>query len=340
MTKYYILIACLAALIVVLTFRESNFSYIRPPGDQTIVVKDKGPTILFVGDVMLGRNVENLMNQNGQNYPFEHIKSLLSEVDTVVANLEGPILDTHTTTPSGSLQFSFVSSTPALLASHNINVVTIANNHTGDFGTDGYIQTAQFLDKGGIQHVGHPYTYGDEYIAHVKMGDAKILYVAFNLTNPNLDITKALAYVKKIPREQGEFTVAMVHGGTEYQPHSDPRQEKFYRGLIDAGADVVIAHHPHVVEEIELYHQKPIFYSLGNFIFDQYFSDDVQQGLSVKLSLYPDRAEYSLIPLKSIHSQPEIMAQEERNIWLKTLAARSSSALKNGIENGSLSISR
>jgi poly-gamma-glutamate synthesis protein (capsule biosynthesis protein) len=110
--------------------------------------------------------------------------------------------------------------------------------------------------------------------------------------------------------------------------------------LIDAKVDLVIAHHPHVVQEIEQYKNKLIFYSLGNFIFDQYFSKDVEESLAVRMTLSNDDAQFELIPIKGNHSQPIPMNEAEKQVFLKTLSARSTPALKAAIESGKIIISR
>jgi poly-gamma-glutamate synthesis protein (capsule biosynthesis protein) len=338
--KYFILSACVAILVVAVTLQKNQFLYVRKAADAAIEVKDKDATILFVGDIMLGRNVENLMNQYGKEYPFEHVQPLLSSTEKVVANLEGPIMDPHVHTASGGMHFSFSSTTVENLVANNISLVTLANNHTGDFGNAGYFQTAAFLDQAHVDHVGHPYLLDEAYTKHVVVDDQHILYIAFNFTNPQFNITTALKFVKNAQREPGEFIVALVHGGTEYALHSDSRQETFYRGLIDGGVDLVIAHHPHVVEEIELYKNKPIFYSLGNFIFDQYFSNDVQEGIVVELHLNDSQATYKLIPLKSVNSQPEVMKETEKYAWLKKLAEQSSENIQNDIAHAEFKVRR
>ena len=327
-------------VIAVFALQKSDVKYTRAGVETPLVVKDSSPSILFVGDIMLGRHVEDLMQQHGAQYPFDHVKNLLSDADSVVANLEGPIMESHIHTPSGAFGFSFSSTTSVLLATNHISLVTLANNHTADFGVHGYEQTAAFLDKAGIAHVGHPYVFNEQYTKEMQVGEQHILYIAFNITNSHFDTKAALTFVKNIQRKPKQFIVALVHGGTEYKLHSDTQQEFFYRGLIDSGVDLVIAHHPHVVEEIEVYKNKPIFYSLGNFIFDQYFSQDVQQGLGVKLTLSDTYATYELIPLVSKESQPEVMSEAEKVAWLKLLADRSSSNIQKDIQKNQLLFAR
>ncbi len=340
MSKYFILVVCVAIVIGFFSLQKSEFNYVRTVADAPLVVKDKAVTVLFVGDIMLGRNVENLMKQNSASYPFAHIQDLLTSADSVVANLEGPITDPHAETPSNGFRFSFPATTAQVLKEHGVGVVSLANNHTDNYGASGFEQTRQFLDAAGVTHVGNPDTFAEKYTVRASVGDQHFLYVAFNFTKPGFNTASALSFVKNFPRQPGEFMIALVHGGTEYKLHSNAAQESFYRGLIDAGADLVIAHHPHVVEEVETYHNRPIFYSLGNFIFDQYFSKDVQEGLAVKLTLSDATASYELIPLASVHSQPEVMAEPERSAWLQALAGRSDLFLKNDIQQGRFSFGR
>jgi poly-gamma-glutamate synthesis protein (capsule biosynthesis protein) len=295
-------------------------------------------SVLFVGDIMMGRNVELLMDQKGDQYPFEYISSLFSSVDAVIANLEGPIIKDHTRTPLQSLMFNFDSGTPQLLKSHNVQVVSLANNHTYDYGKAGYDETTTFLADAGITAVGHPFAFGQEFVVRKQIGSQNMVFVAFNITNPHFRFDKALAFVKTIQKNPDEKLMAMVHGGDEYQLISNPIQKSFYQGLIDSGADLVIAHHPHVVEEIEQYHGKIIFYSLGNFIFDQYFSKQTQQGLTVRATFTSGTTTLELIPLKSILSQPMLMNEKEKATFLQSLADRSSKNIQSAIRTGTLEV--
>jgi poly-gamma-glutamate synthesis protein (capsule biosynthesis protein) len=181
--------------------------------------------------------------------------------------------------------------------------------------------------------------FSEAYVKHTTIGNQQIVFVAFNLTDPTFDTHQALAFTKRIEKKPGEFFVAMVHGGDEYKLTSNAKQQTLYRGLIDAGVDVVVAHHPHVTEEVELYHGKPIFYSLGNFIFDQYFQKEVEEGLAVKLTLSASEATYELLPIKGNHSQPALMEDEQKAVFLTDVAKRSPTAT-DAVAKGEIIISR
>jgi gamma-polyglutamate biosynthesis protein CapA len=258
----------------------------------------------------------------------------------VVGNLEGPIVEKHVRTPSLAFKFNFASSIGSLLARHNIRVVSLANNHTYDFGQDGYDYTAQVLTDAGVAAFGHPFSSSGAYILRKTIEGRKFIFAGFNATNPNFDYTAATRLIASTSKASDETFIVQVHGGIEYELRSSASQQKFYRGLIDAGADSVISHHPHVVQEIESYKNKLIFYSLGNFIFDQYFSGDVQEGLLVKAVFSDAGIRYELMPMRGYErSQPTVMTETDMRQFLKKLSAKSSKSLSVAIENGSIVIS-
>ncbi|MFH2018657.1 MAG: CapA family protein, partial [bacterium] len=116
----------------------------------------------------------------------------------------------------------------------------------------------------------------------------------------NLKLTKSI--VEKI-KPKSDFIIANVHWGQEYQKTSNSLQRKLARELIDLGVDAIIGHHPHVVQEMEIYKNRPIFYSLGNFVFDQYFSEATQQELGVGLVFRDKSISAYVFPLQSVKSQ-------------------------------------
>jgi gamma-polyglutamate biosynthesis protein CapA len=303
-------------------------------------------TILFVGDIMLGRHVETLSERNGADYPFHRIESLLASADYTVANLEGPIVEGAPKTPIDGFQFAFPTSTPKLLARRGVRVVSLANNHGVDQGQAGYEETVRRLGEEGISSAGHPLHIPEG--AHEALSSVVVpppdgsdvplqVYVAFNATFPSFSLDEAKAFVGKTRQNYPDaFLAALIHWGDEYKLVSSPLQREIAHDLADSGADLIIGHHPHVVEEIERYKDTTIFYSLGNFIFDQYFSDDVEEGLTVRMRLGEGKVSYELIPVNGDRkSQPRMMEVEERVQFLKALAKRSSGVAER-VRNGSL----
>jgi poly-gamma-glutamate synthesis protein (capsule biosynthesis protein) len=127
--------------------------------------------------------------------------------------------------------------------------------------------------------------------------------------------------LKKLLREMEEktdLTIVFVHWGEEYRTVHTDAQELLAHVLIDSGADAIIGHHPHVVEDVDEYRGKPIFYSLGNFIFDQYWGPEVEEGYAVRVTLKKRSVTYELLPyIMKERSAPEFIDGEEHTTFLK-----------------------
>jgi poly-gamma-glutamate synthesis protein (capsule biosynthesis protein) len=298
----------------------------------------EGKTILFVGDIMLDRGVEYLMRKNNNFYPFEKIIPFLRGIDIVVGNLEGPIVKNPPNFGSHSLRFAFSPEVIESLSFSNFNLLSLANNHTFDLGKEGFAETKKFLLKADIDFVGHPISCKEDFLTE-KEG---IIFLAFNKTFPFNCSDEEIAKIVKKVRESnpGKFLIVLLHWGQEYQLKSSISQQSLAHKLIDEGADLIVGSHPHVVQEIEEYKGKLIFYSLGNFIFDQYFSKETQEGLAVGLEIYPQELIYRLFPIQSHLSQPFLMEKEKANEFLENLAKRSSPQLLKKVKTGIIEIER
>lgn len=295
-------------------------------------------SILAVGDIMLGRYVQTLMEQRGEDYPFEKIEDLFDGHDVVLANLEGPIQD-GPKTPNNSLTFRFPEYTAPLLAKHGITHVSLANNHTLNQGQAGLDNTRSLLEKAGIIAFGDPVTEGEQDRFTTK---EQMTWIGVN------------AALRSIDREQVKFSiqgatcclvtsrlvVVSVHWGNEYQHTPSAIQRELAHEWIDAGADMVIGHHPHVIQTVELYNDHLIFYSLGNFIFDQYFSEDTQEMLAVNLVLDEETITAKLIPLVSARSQPQVADTTRRTEILQKLADWSDASIRDAILKGEFILER
>jgi len=301
-----------------------------------------GTTILFTGDIMLDRGVEYLTNKNSTYYPFEKISQTLKGVDIVVGNLEGPIVEDPPYFSDESLKFAFSPEVTKGLVFANFNVLSLANNHTVNMGEVGLEQTKEFLKKANIGSVGHPVECDKDFLSK----EDGIAFLAFNKTFPFNCPDNEIAEIVKTTKAENpdDFLIVMLHWGVEYQFHSSLAQQNLAHQIIDAGADLIIGHHPHVVQEIEEYKGKLIFYSLGNFIFDydRYFLKETLQGLVVGLEIYPEKLVYRLFPVKTHSSQPSLMEQKETEEFLQKLALRSYShaLLPEQIKAGIIEIER
>lgn len=293
---------------------------------------DRDLSILAFGDMMLGRHVRVLMNLYGKNYLFENIAGSDGEFgqffkgsDTVFANLEGPI---HGQGSSGgtSLVFSFNEDIAPFLKKYGFNLFSVSNNHAVDQGWDGRGTTIDALNNAGLGWCGHPSEAEEASVYYGKVLDKDFAFICFQDITFKLDDNAAVELVKKV-RPNVDYLIVSIHWGYEYKHQPDfATQIEPGRAFIDAGADFVIGHHPHVVQSFEIYKDRFIFYSLGNFIFDQYWSKDTQEQLGLGIVLddadnYDDasggsfKTKVYLIPMKSEASQPRLMTEEERNEW-------------------------
>jgi poly-gamma-glutamate synthesis protein (capsule biosynthesis protein) len=273
--------------------------------------------VLFVGDIMLGRRVETLAKQYGATYPFQGSDAILADADLTLANLEGPIPLTHVHTPDLTYQFSFDEHVLETLMLNGIDMLSLANNHTGDYGRAGFLSTVVKCAAAQLTCVGDPDMLSTSSLSYRTISDVRVGFIMIHATVAYPD-PAVIASLLATLRADSDVQVAFIHWGNEYSLTHNRAQEAFAHILIDGGVDAVVGHHPHVVEDIGMYNGKPIFYSLGNFIFDQYFNEDVQEGLGVRMDIYRHTIEYTLIPFESstTRSQPRLSPDPARALLI------------------------
>lgn len=259
--------------------------------------------IRAVGDMMIGTDFPSgyLPPNNGANI-FDGVKKELIDADITFGNLEGPLCDGGKTTkckpgaPTGSCYaFRTPSSYGTYYKDAGFDVVSTANNHSGDFGQTCRIETEKHLDLLGIKHSGRP---GD--IASLEANGLKIAVIGFH-TNQACHYVNDHDTAKKLVASLSsnhDIVIVSFHGGAEGTKalHVPNGQETFYgenrgdlrkfaRVVIDAGADAVIGHGPHVVRGMEIYNDRLIAYSLGNFATYGRFSLSGEKAKGVILEL-------------------------------------------------------
>ncbi len=297
MTKF--LSICLVGALVVgsgYLFLQSKAPEKFSPSPLSIKTPENPIEMLFVGDIMLDRTVRSTIERNGFNYVFNDIKVIFQNLDLAVGNLEGTVTSNQSLSLKNLkiLKFTFPTSSPQNLKSLGFSGFSLANNHALDFGTDGLKETQNRLTAAGLFYFGTP-SNDASLSKSVSIKGQNVCFVGFHsLYNP--DTTSVVNGIKSI-KEQCNFTVVFAHWGEEYIDEENEAQENAGHDFIDAGADLVIGAHPHVVEPIEIYKNKAIFYSLGNFIFDQDFSLATRQGVTVRVTLSEKEVKYHLIPI-------------------------------------------
>lgn len=222
--------------------------------------------LTFAGDCTLGSTKEkwnvatSFVQTVGEDYdyPFRNVAEIFAGDDFTMLNLEGPLTDTG---DAASKRFAFRGPTAytQILTGSSVEAVTLANNHAQDFGKTGYKSTTGALKDAGVAYVEKNKTALVTTESGLKIG----LYAAsFDFSKS--DIKSSIAALRK---EGAEIVVCAFHWGEEGKYRPSGSQESYAHYAVDAGADIVYGHHPHVLQKIEHYKDGVIYYSLGNFSF-------------------------------------------------------------------------
>jgi len=268
-------------------------------------------TLLFTGDIMLGRHVEFLMQREGAQYPFINIQESLNKTDVLIGNFEGSVPPVHKPTPFGTFAFSVKKEYLDVLKNVGFNILSLANNHSFDFKASGFTNTKAECLRVGIVCKGHPSALSEESTHIIEIDGHKIglLFLHTLYVSPTQEDIEFL--LEELIKET-DIQIAYVHWGDEYVLVPNASQRGLAHSLIDLGVDAIIGHHPHVIQSVEIYNDAPVFYSLGNFIFDQYFNQNVQEGLLLYVDISSSSVTYRTKAITSIDTpaQPRPASEE------------------------------
>jgi len=245
-------------------------------------------SILAGGDLMLARSVGTTFASKGAEWLVGDISQTTQDADLFFVNLESVISDKGFD-GGGDLSFRAKPQTMEVVTLLGVDVASVANNHTGDFGRSAWEDSVARLRAASVLPVGSLNGYSLEPVVTEVRGK-KIAYFAFDMVfkNPPLD---ELAQAVKTADEDADLVVVSTHWGVEYQKTHNATQEKIAHALVDAGADLVIGSHPHVVQDVETYKGKTILYSLGNLLFDQWWSQETMRGELARVTFQSDGAQ-------------------------------------------------
>jgi poly-gamma-glutamate synthesis protein (capsule biosynthesis protein) len=250
-------------------------------------------TLIFVGDIMLDRGVFSSIERYGDgnfDYIFKYATATKT-ADLTFGNLEGPISDGGRN--MGSIySFRMKPDAAKALFRAGFDVLSIANNHAGDWGPQALADTIDIVEEQGVAVVGAGENLSEaQEIRIVQINGVKIGFLAFSdvgpnwlnasTTKPGILIAESPERVEQVVENNANVSDVLVvsfHFGDEYAAEPSSRQMVLARAAIDAGAHIVAGHHPHVVQKVESYNGGIIVYSLGNFIFDQNFSEETMRG--------------------------------------------------------------
>ena len=254
--------------------------------------------LFVVGDLMPGRGVARAKSRHEANWIFGAVAEAARAADIAVANLEAPIL-AGAPIPDDSLRLRADPGIEEEIEESGFDLLTLANNHALDAGLDGLRSTRDLLEGQGMLHAGSGENEAEARRARViEKNGLKIAFLSYadpaftraadraRTDRPGLAFMDASTVAADIASASAsDIVVVIMHAGEEYAEAPNDAQRGFAHAAIDAGADLVIGHHPHVVQPVELYKGKPILYSLGNFVFDQGWSEDASRGLAADIRL-------------------------------------------------------
>lgn len=240
--------------------------------------------IAAVGDIMLDGSAREIMQEHGYDYAFDKMRPWLQKADIAFGNLEGPLTTRGTPAPDKKYLFrSPPTKVATALKDAGFDVVSLANNHSLDYGSDGLADTVSALNDAGILHVGAGENLAIARRAAVlERNGLKVAFLGYSLTFPEefwatansagtvFGYREIVENDIKAARQKADIVVASFHWGQESKTELRPYQVALGHAAIDAGASLVIGHHPHILQGVERYKNGVILYSMGNFAFGSY----------------------------------------------------------------------
>jgi poly-gamma-glutamate synthesis protein (capsule biosynthesis protein) len=255
--------------------------------------------LLFTGDLFpanseysIGSGIASGFLRRGSEAWAPELKGYFSGKDISIINLESPLCskDVHRTDYCGSIDFA------GYLKRIGVTAVSIANNHILEHGTEGFRETLNALKGKGLQVLGEAEEDGRARIFRQRIKGRNIAMASFNaihdIKNPGCYAEygreKVLDSIRQMQKVGNDLAIICLHWGDEYVHLPAPWQIEDAHAFIDAGADLVIGTHPHVIQPVERYKHGVIFYSLGNFLFDMFDSEHVRIGLVARIDMHED----------------------------------------------------
>ncbi|MCK4738639.1 MAG: CapA family protein [Deltaproteobacteria bacterium] len=301
--------------------------------------KPKEITLLALGDIMLSRGIGRAMVRRDNDYPFKFMDGYLKKGDIVFANLESMLGESkdkagRNKKPYFKKPYNFLATPEAskVLKKAGLTILSLANNHAMDFGPSPIAETRRLLSKEGIGFFGAGKNLREaREAASVNLGDTNFSFIGYTIAHPDVFATKekpgaASIYERYVIddvrtlRKKTDVLIVSLHWGKEYKEQPTKWQRGLARKIIDAGADIIIGHHPHVLQGVEFYKNKPIAYSLGNFIFDQKSGRTTGGAIFEYKFKGSELYSFGIIPISRVNTYyPKVSSGKARNDTLKEL---------------------
>ncbi|QZY53583.1 CapA family protein [Crassaminicella profunda] len=289
--------------------------------------------LIFVGDILLDRGVRKVLNEKGYNYPYMDVKDILKKGDISFGNLENPI--TQRGVPAykrKDLIFRGDIKNTKALKEAGFDILNLANNHAMDYKSIGIMDTIDLLEKEKIKPLGFSDPRKTENIVVMKRKGIRFGYLGYSIFPPEGYIyskeredilrvnMKTIGETIRKAKKMCDYLIISFHWGNEYEFYPSDYQKNLAHIAIDQGANLVIGHHSHVLQGVERYKNKLIFYSLGNFIFDRQMNKGTDETIMVDVTVEKDQCKgVRLIPIKIKNCQPNIAKEKNGEYILKRL---------------------
>jgi poly-gamma-glutamate synthesis protein (capsule biosynthesis protein) len=291
-------------------------------------------SLAAVGDIMLAGSSAKLLQRTGYDYPFAALAGRLRGCDVAVGNLEAPIATSGREFTGKRFRFRTDARAAAAMQRAGFGVLTLANNHMMDFGSDGLLSTLGHLNNQGIRYAGAGADLSSARQATVVTVDGvRIAFLAYSLTYPAEfyatgqragtapGLRRYVAEDVARARRGAEYVVVSFHWGGEGESLPRSYQVAAAHHAIDAGADVVLGHHPHVLQGVERYGRGVILYSLGNFAFGS-MSRKAGESVLARIVFDGGVREVELVPLNVLNRQVRFQPREINGIPADSLIER------------------
>ncbi len=295
-------------------------TFLPEAGEREVPVATESTevTLIFAGDIMMGRNVEATIAQKGVDWPFAELGDLLNNADLVIGNFEAMVREAPRLEVTNEMSFDVTPTNAAELADVGFTHLSLANNHSDDFGASVTASTRATLESFGFVTFGDGYA-SQDFIARETVDDLRLSFVGYHAFGDSVEaVAQAIANEDMI----GQFVIVVPHWGPEYEYKASADQVAAAEAFVEAGADLIIGAHPHVIQNIEIIEGVPVAYSLGNFLFDQNWSVATTQGLTIRVIITDETITLELTPVNVKNQKTTIMTPEEVGPILERLGYR------------------
>lgn len=285
--KQAILVAFLLMIVLLVSGLTSN-NFIKKTKPMPVTAEGDAITLGFTGDMMLGRFVEKTVDRYDPSVIFLGTGIDLTSLDYLTGNFEHPIINNDIKLENKEREKIYLAANENVLdiiKSAGFTNINLANNHMYDYGEDGILYTIEQFNKAGIPFVGAGQNRSEAYQIHYEeINDIRIATLGFTevytraaltgIETPGVATSNIKIMLNKIEeaKKYADVVITHIHWGTEYKTKFDKRQEQIAEVLAEAGVDIIIGHHPHVLQAVDSIDDTIVFYSLGNFVFDQGWS--------------------------------------------------------------------